>query len=521
MIKSSRSRTHWLLFAAVLALGIFARTWQITTLPPGLNEDEASSAVDAFSILNFGMDRNGVTFPVYMTSWGSGQNALPAYVMIPFIAVGGLTPFTIRLPALLAGLATLPLVYFIAKRTAGKEFALAAMFLLAISPWHILLSRWGFEGNLLPFMFSAGYLCLLKSLDSPKWFIPAMLFMALCFYTYGPAYAAVPLFLIGAIPVLILTRRVGVPILARGLVLLIMVSIPIGLFLAINSLKFDSLHVGPITVPRLPSEPRYAVISAVFQQNAIQGLIQNVGGLLRLLWEQEDGFFFSTVRPYGYFYTYTLPFVILGLPLLFPIGRPAMSVERKILLSWLVASLVLGILEEVNIARLNLIFIPLLLCTAAVLTWLWDHSRIGLAAGIAVLLVAFGLFTRDYHGPQYQLIADREYSAGLLPAIDYASKQTDGPVCVTDAPNMPYIYVLFSQQLDPRTYVPTIKYTKLHAPLRGVLRLGRYNFGLDNCQTDAKTVYVLSSQGETMPQNAISYRAETFTNFTVYSPEVP
>lgn len=521
MTKSTTAQTHWLLFAAILALGIFARTWQIASLPPGLNEDEASSAVDAFSILHFGMDRNGVTFPVYMTSWGSGQNGLAAYAMIPFIAVGGLTPFSIRLPALLAGLATLPLVYFIARRTAGREFALAATFLLAISPWHILLSRWGFEGNLLPFVFCAGYLCLLKSLDDPRWFIPAMVLMAMCFYTYGPAYAAVPLFLLGAIPVIVLTRRVAAPVLAWGLLLLIVLGIPIGLFLAVNSLKFNSLHFGPITIPRLPSEPRYAVISAVFQQNPLQGLVQNAGGLLRLLWEQEDGFFFSTVRPYGYFYTYTLPLVVLGLPLLFPLGRSTLSPERRILLSWLIATFILGVLEEVNIARLNLIFIPLILCIAAVLTWLSQRTRIGLAIALAGFLIAFALFTRDYHGPQYRLVADREYSAGLLPAIDYASKQTDGPVCVTDAPNMAYIYVLFSQQLDPRTYLPTIKYTKPHAPLRGVLRLGRYNFGLDNCPPDEKTVYILSNLGEVVPQDTIGYRPTAFTNFTVYAPASP
>ncbi len=508
-----------MLFAAIFALGVFARIWEISSLPPGINQDEASSGVDAFSLYRFGVDRNGISFPVYMTSWGSGQNALPAYLMIPFIALGGLTPFTIRLPALIGGLATLPLVYFIAKRTAGEQFALAAMFLVAISPWHILSSRWGFEGNLLPFVFCAGYFFLLKSLEEPKWFIPAMLCMALCLYIYGPAYAAVPLFLLGAIPVLIQTRRIGIPVLLAGILLFVLISVPIGLFVAVNSLKLGSLHAGAITIPRLPSPPRYEIISALFQPNAPQNLLRNLGNLANLLWGQEDGFFFSTVRPYGYFYTYTLPLAILGIPLLFPVGRAGLTPERRLLLSWLIACLILGVLEAVNIGRLNLIFIPLLFSIAAVLAWIAQRSKIGAGIAVFLFLLAFALFTRAYHGLQYRAIADREFSAGLLQAIDFASKQPDQPVCVTSSPNMPYIYVLFSQKLDPRVYLPTIKWINPHAPFRGVAHLGRYDFGLKNCSPDPRTVLVLARDGETPPQNGVEYQPTTFTEFTVYSPD--
>ena len=82
----------YLFFAFILSLGIFARIWEFSTLPPGLNQDEASIGVDAFSLYRFGVDRNGVSYPVHFISWGSGQNALYAYLLIPFIALGGLLP---------------------------------------------------------------------------------------------------------------------------------------------------------------------------------------------------------------------------------------------------------------------------------------------------------------------------------------------------------------------------------------------------------------------------------------------
>ena len=513
-------RIRVLLFVLILALGIFARTWEFRSLPPGLNEDEASSAVDAFSLYHFGVDRNGLSFPVFMVSWGSGQSALPAYAMLPFIALGGLSPLMIRLPALIAGILTLPVVYFIGRRVAGGDFALAAMFLLAISPWHILISRWGFEGNLLPFVFSVAVLLLLKSTENDAWFIPAMLFMGLCLYTYGPAYAAIPLFLLFTVPLLVVTKKIDARSLIAGLLMLFAVSLPIGLFLLVNTLHRESIHLGLMTIPRLPAQPRYETISAVFQQNALPNLFQNLKALGSLLWQQDDGFFFNTVPPYGYFYSYSLPLEILGAALLVPIRRADRTPGRLLLLSWLGVCIVLGALESVNIGRINLMFIPLLFCLAAVLKWIAEHSRIGLGLAVCSLLVAFTLFTRDYHGPAYRSVADREYSAGLLPAIDFASQPADHPVCVTKSVNMPYIYVLFSQRLNPRDYLPGLKYANPHGAFRQVRQLDRYSFGLNTCPGDARVVYVLSATGEMPPANDITYNQATFGEFVVYSPDL-
>jgi 4-amino-4-deoxy-L-arabinose transferase-like glycosyltransferase len=512
------ARVRVLLFALILALGIFARTWEFRSLPPGLNEDEASSGVDAFSLYRFGVDRNGVSFPIFMVSWGSGQSALPAYAMLPFIALGGLSPLTVRLPALIAGILTLPVVFFIGRRTAGADFALAAMFLLAISPWHILISRWGFEGNLLPFVFSVAYLLLLKSTENDAWFIPAMLFMGLCLYTYGPAYAAVPLFLLFTIPILVRIKKVRARYLIPGLLVLFVVSLPIALFLLVNTLRGESIHLGLMTIPRLPAQPRYETISAVFHQNALQNLFQNLKDLGSLLWQQEDGFFFNTVQPYGYFYSYSLPLEILGAVLLLPIRRAQRTPGRQLLMAWLIVCIVLGVLESVNLGRINLIFIPLIFCLAAVLKWIAEHSKIGLWVAVCIFLAAFVLFTRDYHGPAYRSVANREYSAGLLPAIDFASQPGDHPVCITKSINMPYIYVLFSQRLNPKDYLPGIKYVNPRGAFRQVRQLDRYSFGLNNCPGDDKVVYVLSAAGEMPPHSNVTYSQATFGEFVVYSP---
>ena len=52
-------KLNTLLFCIILGLGIFARAWEFRSLPPGLNQDEASSGVDAYDLLHYGVDRNG------------------------------------------------------------------------------------------------------------------------------------------------------------------------------------------------------------------------------------------------------------------------------------------------------------------------------------------------------------------------------------------------------------------------------------------------------------------------------
>jgi hypothetical protein len=508
--------TPMVLFLLILAVGIFSRVWEYDQLPPGLNQDEASIGVEAYDLLHFGVDRNGVSLPVNFISWGSGQNALYGYLLMPFIAVGGLTTLTVRLPMLLTGILTLPLVFFVAKRTLNIEFALLAMFLLAICPWHILLSRWGLESNILPFTFLLSYACLLKSTTKNYWFILSCFFSALSLYAYGPAYAAVPIFILVTIAAVLFFKRASRESLFAGLIVFVMVSLPIGLLVLINSLHLNSIHLGLFTIPRYPAQARYEEMSLVFNRNGFDTMLHNLGILLSLLLKQDDGLIWNTVRPFGYFYVYTLPLAIIGGIQILLDRKSAHRMEQILLMGWITVSLLTGILQEVNVNRINLLFIPLLLCMAFPLEWLRKHLRILYFLAIFTLLIGFSFFTERYHGPDYRQQADRYFFTGLLPALEHAGRAVDQPVCVTDRVNMPYIFVLFSDKPDPATYLKTIQYDDPYSSFRKVISLGRYTFGLANCPADPRTVYVLS--GEDPPANGILFSETTYGRFQVYAP---
>lgn len=514
---ASNLNRHQLLFVLIIIIGVFARVWEFPSLPPNLDQDEASTAVDAFSLYAYGVDRNGIPFPVALVAWGSGMSALYAYILIPLIAMGGLTPFVVRLPMLLFGLISLPIMYAVARRTAGQRYGLIAMFLLAISPWHVMASRFGFEAHLLPFVFLVSFALLLKSSRENHWFIPAAAMFALSLYSYAPALAAVPLFLAGAIPVLLYTGRVKPRTLLLGLLVFAIIAAPMGLFILVNTRDLETIRLGFLTIPRLPSQPRFESQAALFNESVLQSLKLNARQLASLLWHQTDHLPRNVVDPYGYFYTYTLPVAVVGGLLVIPFRKLRSSPERLLVLCWLVAASCLGLLQSANINRINLIFIPLLLCTAMSLEWLARRSKGILTLVICSLLVGFALFTRDYHGDRYWKLAGGPFYDGLLPALEFARQVGDNPICVTDEVYMPYIYVLFIEKMDPAGYLATINYLDPRSENRLVRRLGRYRFGQRNCTNHSDgTVYVLDVP-EPLPFAEL-YRSWDFSNYRVYVP---
>ena len=88
------------IFFLLLILGVSVRVYRFGSAPPGLNQDEAFAAYDAWALLHYGTDSSLHRFPAYLTAWGSGMNALESYLMIPGLALFGVKAWVIRLPQL-------------------------------------------------------------------------------------------------------------------------------------------------------------------------------------------------------------------------------------------------------------------------------------------------------------------------------------------------------------------------------------------------------------------------------------
>jgi hypothetical protein len=177
------------------------------------------------------------------------------------------------------------------------------------------------------------------------------------------------------------------------------------------------------------------------------------------------------------------------------------------------------VLQVVNINRINILFIPLIICMAIPLTW--SNKRFSLVRWIliAFLLAEFVFFFHDLNGTQYRLWAGDAFSEGLLPAIESARQTPNVPICVTNTVNMPYIDVLFVEHTPPNEFLYSVKYIDPSDPFRVVRSFGRYTFSLEECARTPNTVYILLNDKESPPNNGIQFQVEHFTHFAVYKPQ--
>ena len=145
-----------LLLLLLLAAGL--RLWQLDQLPPGLFFDEAFNGVDVRAV------STGQAFPLYFLD-NNGREPLFIYLAAFFVWVFGPTPYALRLCAAVIGVLTVPVIYYATMMLLDSEQteqspvqsnravnwpALIAATAIAVSFWHLSLSRLAFRVVLLP-----------------------------------------------------------------------------------------------------------------------------------------------------------------------------------------------------------------------------------------------------------------------------------------------------------------------------------------------------------------------------------
>ena len=191
----------------ILLLGASLRLYKLDQIsPPGLNQDEAANAWSAYCILKTGKDYAGVSWPIFYTrNVGANVSTLYVYLLIPFQVIGGLNVYTTRLPAALAAVFNIWVIYFVGKRLFNTQIGIAAAALLAIDPWDIQHSRWGHEASIVPFLSLAPLALMLwanmpvsnSKTISPRPFAAALAgaLTGICCYSYYTVRLFVPVLL--------------------------------------------------------------------------------------------------------------------------------------------------------------------------------------------------------------------------------------------------------------------------------------------------------------------------------------
>jgi 4-amino-4-deoxy-L-arabinose transferase-like glycosyltransferase len=145
-------RLHVAALLLVIALAAALRLAELNACPPGLQVDEVASAYNAWCLLNTGKDWDGQSWPIFHTrAFGEQPSPIYLYPLMAVQSVLGLSPASTRLPSAILSIITVAAIYYVGRRLFSLDVGLLAAGLLAISPWHLLVSRLGVPVGLVTF----------------------------------------------------------------------------------------------------------------------------------------------------------------------------------------------------------------------------------------------------------------------------------------------------------------------------------------------------------------------------------
>ncbi|GGV18596.1 hypothetical protein GCM10010275_70300 [Streptomyces litmocidini] len=226
-----RRAAHWALrsalpLTAVLAVAGFLRFWQLTET--GFNSDEAVYTGTASSLA--GDPAMQAVFPVFRA-----HPVLFAGLLSLFLR-GGPDDFTARAVAASIGVATVAVTYLLARRLYGRTAGLAAALLLAVMPYHVVVSRQVLLDGLMTLCATVALYCVVRYVQSGPDGLPWLLGATGALGAAALSKETAVVLVCGLYVFFVLSRSVRIrlrhAVLATGLLCLIVAAFPLATSLA-------------------------------------------------------------------------------------------------------------------------------------------------------------------------------------------------------------------------------------------------------------------------------------------------
>jgi 4-amino-4-deoxy-L-arabinose transferase-like glycosyltransferase len=483
--------------AIVLVLAFFLRFNKVTLIPPSLNWDETSIGYNAYSILKTGKDEWGEFMPVHFKSFGEYKLPVQIYGSIPAIYIFGLNDFGVRITPVVYGTLTVLLLYLFLQELYKNRFvSILASFLLAVSPWHIQLTRGSFESSFSLFWFLMAVWFLVKGLKEKKWIVFSMIPFVISVYTYNTARVFTPMFLF-AVTILYWKYfwKIRGWYLASGALFAILAA-PIVPFVlsggAVARYKLVSITDDKGLIPRIEERRnlsklptilnklinnRYTYNTFYFTENYLAHFSPN------FLFLNGAGHKQHSVQGVGELYWIQAPFLLFGLYLL--LKRKDESL--KVLLPWILLAFVPVSMTNDSIpnALRTLIAVPVYQIFTAVGVYEFVKGiknkkvvKFVLALSTVLFLINFGIYLKKYY-VDYPVNYSKDWQYGNKQVVEYIEKNQNkyDLIVYTRTYGEPHIFTLFNLKYDPYKYQnnPALERFETFDWVR-VLRFDKYYF---------------------------------------------
>ena len=443
-----------LILIGILILSFAVRIYHLTSVPPALNQDEAINGYDAYVLGLTLKDHHGNFLPPMLESFGDWTSPLITYLTVPFVKLFGLSLFSIRLLVALLGVASIYLLYlFLIQLFKKQDLALLGAFLLAISPWHITLSRWAIPPGIVTFFLLLFLWTFFRAINffeknGSIWkFITPGLTAGLLVYSYPTQKLFVPLFILSLAFIYLRSH------LKTAFVFLLSFTILVSpiYILTFSDSKYNARFTGVsgLSDPKAKQEiigryVEYFLPYFHFQTGDTDKMHQvpTIG----------NSYLFLSI----FFYTGIL-ISLLGFFKIIKIP----NVDHKtyaMLLSWLLLfPIAASLTKDHNMVLRAVHGLPLVAIFSIVtFSYLWQYLKKPYPSIFIIIITLFGLINlgnySKFYFTQYPDLVYRDFQYGITDFMSYLLKNDSrfDKVVIDDTINQPYIYYLFSSQFDPK-----------------------------------------------------------------------
>lgn len=505
------------LLTAIILLTVMLRFWGLTTNPPALTWDEVSWGYNAYTIGITGRDEFGALPITYLESFGDFKPPMYAILTVVPVWIFGMNEFSVRFTSAFFGSLAVFVTYFLIlelffQSKNRRYYALATAFILAISPWHILLSRAAFEANVATFFIVVGvYLFLFSTREKRHLFLltVSLLSFLAAMYTFNTSRVFLPIF----VPVLFIFRyKFLIRYKAYTLVSLLfplVLSIPLALFMFTPQAKLRYEEVNIFSdikvIERVNTQAQNIdnnILSKLIYNRRFAYAVEYMSHYLDnlnpiFLFVKGDGNPKFSVQDVGQMYIWELPFLVIG----------AFLLVKKREGAWVIIPfwLLLGIVPagtaretphalriETTIPMLQLISAYGLVLSIQYVNGMRKLFKYSMYAVLCLsILVTCIYFVHNYFN-HYPAAYASEWQYGYKEAVEYSetNKNKYKNIYMTKDLGRPYVYVLFFGRYSPDALKNNAEVEREALGFVHVNTLGNYKFSSDLPEPSSGNLYI-------------------------------
>ena len=533
------AKTAHIILTGIILFAAAVRLIGLGSVPAGLQQDEASLGYDAFAIAKYGVDRNGFAYPIYPITWGCGGGSpLMIYINVLTIKLFGTGVVKLRLLPAILGIATVYIFYLILKEiTLSYKKSLFGAAFLALCPWHIILSRWSLDSNIMPFTLGLSVYLFILGIKTGKTLIYCLsaAAYAMCMYSYGSATIVVPIHLI-LISIYCLRKKVlSVKQLILAVLTFVIVFSPLLVFYAVNYLGLPEIVTDSFSFNKFTAS-RSDEVFIRFDSSLPRELWENIRQLIiTLTIGDNDEMLCHFIPGYATLFEFTFPITFLGIFL----GKRAFlkcedtkenseraidddkkSAMDAVFVTLLISCVLLAVGIRADVSRMVMIFLSLVYFLVKGISFIWDRRAACAYAVMAVVVLAAGLFIKDY------FTGFNDKTANLfMPGYGEAAKRAyeiagDDTEIYSTYENLsaPFVIALYYTDYNPVKFADTVVYKDETDEFRVAESFGNFKFGLpeDYASYAGKdAVLILSSSELDTIDGATDCTVENFGRYSV------